>query len=213
MRQSNDAPVDTLGCDKLSDDNAPPKVQRYQNLLALMLSSQTKDQITAGAMKKLIGHGCTVENVINTDSQLLEELIYPVSFYKTKVRNIKRVSEILAKDWDGDIPDDVESLCKLPGVGPKMAHLTMQCAWGVVTGVAADTHVHRISNRLGWVNTKAPEKTQVQLEEWLPRELWGEVNHLLVGFGQQICTSVKPKCQSCLNRHICPSSSLKKSEK
>ncbi|XP_028137268.2 endonuclease III-like protein 1 [Diabrotica virgifera virgifera] len=204
MRKHSDAPVDSMGCDKCHDENAPPNVMRYQQLLALMLSSQTKDQITHAAMKRLIDHGCTVENILGTADEKLGELIYPVSFWRNKVKYIKKTSDILQKEYDCDIPDTVEKLCKLPGVGPKMAHICMETAWDKVTGIGVDTHVHRISNRLRWVNTNTPEDTRKALEDWLPQELWSEVNLLLVGFGQQICGAVKPQCSTCLNKELCP---------
>ncbi|XP_034248591.1 endonuclease III-like protein 1 isoform X2 [Thrips palmi] len=206
MRKSADAPVDTMGCDKCMDEEAKPEVLRYQTLLSLMLSSQTKDAVTHAAMKRLRDHGCTIENILKTEDKVLEDLIHPVGFKKTKVQYIKRTSVILRDKYMGDIPDTVEKLCELPGVGPKMAHLCMNCAWGVVTGIGVDTHVHRISNRIGWVprQTKNPEETRKALEDWLPSDLWSEVNHLLVGFGQQICRPVGPHCDSCLNAQLCP---------
>ncbi|PSN34065.1 Endonuclease III-like protein 1 [Blattella germanica] len=206
MRKNRDAPVDTMGCDKCSDDNAPVEVVRYHSLISLMLSSQTKDEVTYAAMQKLRQHGLTVANILDTDDKTLGELIYPVSFWKTKVIHIKKTTQILKDEYNGDIPDTVEKLCKLPGVGPKMAHLCMKTAWGVITGIGVDTHVHRISNRLGWVPkpTKTPEATRVALESWLPNDLWDEVNHLLVGFGQKTCKPVKPMCETCLNRTLCP---------
>lgn len=123
-----------------------------------------------------------------------------------KVEYIKKTTEILLKDYDGDIPNNVKDLCKLPGVGPKMAHICMNVAWNEVSGIGVDTHVHRISNRMGWTKkaTKTPEETRITLESWLPKELWSEVNHLLVGFGQEICQPIRPKCAECLNRTICP---------
>lgn len=97
-------------------------------------------------------------------------------------------------------------MCELPGVGPKMAHICMQIAWGEVSGIGVDTHVHRICNRLKWVRkpTKTPEETRKGLEDWLPKPLWREVNHLLVGFGQETCLPRFPKCLECLNKDICP---------
>ncbi|KAK7003298.1 endonuclease III-like protein 1 [Biomphalaria glabrata] len=206
MRKSRDAPVDTMGCDVISDSKAPPKDYRYQVLLSLMLSSQTKDQVTSAAMGRLREHGCNVSNILSTSDDVLGQLIYPAGFWKKKVKYIKQTSEILANKYGGDIPNSVEELCSLPGVGPKMAHLVMKCAWNTVTGIGVDTHVHRITNRLGWVQkpTKQPEDTRKELEDWLPRSYWSEVNHLLVGFGQQICLPVRPKCDQCLNQSICP---------
>ncbi|XP_065347818.1 endonuclease III-like protein 1 [Cloeon dipterum] len=204
MRKLEKAPVDSMGCDQCQDSDQPAEIQRYQVLLSLMLSSQTKDQVTHAAMTKLRAHGCTIENILSTNDTLLGELIYPVSFWKTKVRHIKATTSVLADKYKGDIPQSVDELCSLPGVGPKMAHLCMNIAWGIVTGIGVDTHVHRISNRLGWVNSKQPEDTRKQLEDWLPKDLWDEVNHLLVGFGQTICRPVNPRCAECLNKDTCP---------
>lgn len=206
MRKSRDAPVDSMGCDKCMDEEAAPEVVRYQSLISLMLSSQTKDQVTHAAMLKLRKHGLSVSNILATDDKTLGELIYPVSFWKSKVNYIKKTTQILKDEYGGDIPNTVEGLCKLPGVGPKMAHLCMKVAWNVVSGIGVDTHVHRISNRIGWLRkpTKTPEETRIALESWLPQDLWTEVNHLLVGFGQQICQPVKPQCSSCLNQQLCP---------
>ncbi|XP_064605698.1 endonuclease III-like protein 1 [Liolophura sinensis] len=206
MRKHHDAPVDSMGCDRISDEKAEPKVYRYQVLLSLMLSSQTRDQVTSAAMLKLRAHGCNVDNILQTSDKTLGELIYPVGFWKRKVEYIKKTSQILRDQFDSDIPSTAEDLCKLPGVGPKMAHIITRCAWGKLTGIGVDTHVHRISNRLGWVRkpTKDPEQTRKALEDWLPREKWAEVNWLLVGFGQQICLPVKPNCSECINNNICP---------
>ncbi|VEN47970.1 unnamed protein product [Callosobruchus maculatus] len=203
MRKQFDAPVDTMGCHKCHEENAPPEVIRYQKLLALMLSSQTKDQVTFAAMQRLISHGCNIENILRTSNEVLGELIKPVGFWKKKVDYIKKTSQVLKEQYDNDIPNTIEDLLKLPGVGQKMAHICMNTSWGQVSGIGVDTHVHRISNRLGWANTKTPEETRKCLEGWLPFELWSEVNHLLVGFGQQICLPVKPKCETCLNKDIC----------
>ncbi|XP_037326889.2 endonuclease III-like protein 1 [Pungitius pungitius] len=207
MRSGRDAPVDNMGAEKCYDSQAPPRVRRFQVLVSLMLSSQTKDQVTAGAMKKLRAHGCTVENILATDDEALGKLIYPVGFWRTKVKYLKRTSAMLQKDFAGDIPDSVQGLIGLPGIGPKMAHLAMDIAWDQVSGIGVDTHVHRISNRLGWLKkpTKNAEETRKALEEWLPRELWSEINWLLVGFGQQVCLPVNPLCSVCLNQYSCPS--------
>jgi len=221
MRKMRDAPVDTMGCDVISDVLAEPQDYRYQVLLSLMLSSQTKDQVTSAAMARLRQHGCTTANILATSDKDLGALIYPVGFWQKKVSYIKKTTEQLVQRFSGDIPDSVQGLCSLPGVGPKMAHICMKVAWGQVTGIGVDTHVHRLANRFDWVQntTKNPEETRKALEEWLPRAYWSEVNHLLVGFGQQICLPVGPKCHQSLNRSLCPvglgikpSSSPKKSK-
>lgn len=205
MRKDKTAPVDSMGCERAHDLDAEPKVQRFQCLVSLMLSSQTKDEVNFAAMQKLRAHGCTVDNLLNTDDKTLGDLIYPVGFWRRKVTYIKQTCAILKSDYDCDIPNSVEGLCKLPGVGPKMAYLCMNIAWKENTGIGVDTHVHRICNRLGWTGkVKTPEDTRKSLEEWLPRDKWTEINWLLVGFGQQRCQPVHPKCGDCLNLKLCP---------
>uniref|UniRef100_A0A1Q3F4Q9 Endonuclease III homolog n=1 Tax=Culex tarsalis TaxID=7177 RepID=A0A1Q3F4Q9_CULTA len=207
MRLERPAPVDSMGCDQFRDDpSVPAKTRRFHTLVSLMLSSQTKDQANFECMQRLRKHGLTPEQMLATDVEALEKLIYPVSFYKNKAKFIRQTSAILLSTYGGDIPDTIEGLMKLPGVGAKMAHLCMGAAWNVVTGIGVDTHVHRISNWLGWVprETRTPEETRVLLERWLPFELWEEVNHLMVGFGQTVCTSTYPRCNECANAEICP---------
>ncbi|XP_014769778.1 endonuclease III-like protein 1 [Octopus bimaculoides] len=206
MRKHQDAPVDSMGCDTISDRTSAPEIFRYQVLLSLMLSSQTKDEVTSAAMMRLREYGCNIDNILETTDEKLGKLIYPVGFWKRKVEYIKKTTRILKEKYHGDIPHSLEGLLQLPGIGPKMAHLIMKCAWDKLTGIGVDTHVHRISNRLGWVptQTKEPEKTRKFLEDWLPREYWNEVNHLLVGFGQQLCRPVNPACVTCLNKELCP---------
>uniref|UniRef100_A0A0A9WGF8 Endonuclease III homolog n=1 Tax=Lygus hesperus TaxID=30085 RepID=A0A0A9WGF8_LYGHE len=234
MRKEVAAPVDSMGCDMCHDKTTSPKIQRYQILVSLMLSSQTKDQVTFAAMGRLREHGLTPENMVATSDDVLRNLLHPVGFYKRKTEYIKRASQILLDKYEGDIPDSIEKLCELPGVGPKMAHICMNSSWNIVSGIGVDTHVHRISQRLGWIppeklaeNKKTrspgkevrkekkdyqrltPEDVRVALESWLPKNLWSEVNHLLVGFGQTICKPTGPSCKSCLNFSICPSAKLK----
>ncbi|XP_050734722.1 endonuclease III-like protein 1 isoform X3 [Eriocheir sinensis] len=201
MRAAQDAPVDSMGAEQCIEQGAEPKV-----LISLMLSSQTKDQVTHAAMTKLRQHGLTPDSLLNTSDTTLGELIYPVGFWKKKVAYIKKTCEILKRDYEGDIPSTVKEMCQLPGVGPKMAHLCMDIAWGKLTGIGVDTHVHRISNRLGWTRhpTKTPEETRIALEAWMPKDLWSNTNLLMVGFGQQICLPVGPRCGECLNKAMCP---------
>jgi endonuclease-3 len=206
MRRDRNAAVDEQGCERTADVSASPEIQRYQILVSLMLSSQTKDQVTFEAMRKLKENNLTVENILKMSEDKIGELIKPVGFWKKKAGYIKKATEICHEQYSNDIPPTVEELVKLPGVGPKMAYITMNVAWNKLSGIGVDTHVHRISNRLGWVKkaTNTPEQTRIALESWLPREEWNDVNVLLVGFGQQICLPVKPLCSSCLNIDICP---------
>uniref|UniRef100_A0A4W5K0M8 Nth like DNA glycosylase 1 n=1 Tax=Hucho hucho TaxID=62062 RepID=A0A4W5K0M8_9TELE len=159
MRSARDAPVDLMGVEKCYDTHAPDEVGETP-LVSVSLSSDT-----------VRAHGCTVDNIVNTDDDTLGQLIYPVGFWRTKVKYLKQTSVILQREFRGDIPNTVEGLVRLPGVGPKMAHLAMDIAWHQVSGIGVDTHVHRISNRLGWTRggTKNPEETRKALEDWLPR--------------------------------------------
>jgi len=208
MRSQIPAAVDTMGCEKCFDTDVDEKVGRFQVLVSLMLSSQTKDQITYATMGELKKRGLSVQFVNDIEIEELQELLKPVGFYRRKAEYLKKTATILLEQYAGDIPRTFKGLTELPGVGPKMAHLTMKVAWNEVTGIAVDTHVHRICNRLKWVKTKTPEQTRVELEKRLPREHWNDINHLLVGFGQSICLPVKPKCSECLNCNICPSSTF-----
>ena len=159
-------------------------------------------------MKALKEYGLTPQHIHETSEERLDELIKSVGFHKKKAAYIKSTTKILIEDYDGDIPDTVEGLCALPGVGLKMAHLTLKIAWKKVLGIGVDVHVHRICNRLHWVQTNTAEKTRLALESWLPQELWSEINQILVGFGQQICKS-KPRCEDCTLRNVCPSSNCR----
>lgn len=209
--EGNEAPVDGMGCHKCHDEKeVSPKTKRFHMLVALMLSSQTKDHVTHAAMLRLRGAGLTTSSVLSMTDENLAELIKPVGFWRKKVGYLKSTAKVLEDEYEGDIPETYDKLCQLPGVGPKMAHLTMLIAWNQVTGIAVDTHVHRISNRLGWVSkaTKDPIKTMQELESWLPSKYWKTINHLLVGFGQTQCTPVHPKCDHCLNKDLCPGAVL-----
>ncbi|XP_072125663.1 endonuclease III-like protein 1 isoform X2 [Mobula birostris] len=135
MRKDRSAPVDHMGAEQCFDQTAAPEVMRYQVLLSLMLSSQTKDHVTFAAMKQLREHGLTVENILRTDDKTLGQLIHPVGFWRNKVRYIKQTTAILKEQYGGDIPNTVSELLRLPGVGPKMAHLAMKLAWNVVSGI------------------------------------------------------------------------------
>ncbi|KAF4554962.1 Endonuclease III-like protein [Elsinoe fawcettii] len=215
MRTRRVAAVDTMGCENLADDTRSPRDRRLQTLIALMLSSQTKDPVTAAAIKNmqdnLVGGFC-LESVLAVDPHTLNSLINKVGFHNNKTRYIKQTAEILRDKFGGDIPDTIEGLVSLPGVGPKMAYLTMSAAWGRDEGIGVDVHVHRITNLWGWHKTKNPEETRAELEAWLPREKWHEINHLLVGFGQTFCPPVGRHCEECdlAKEGLCPSAVVPK---
>lgn len=176
-----------------------------------MLSSQTKDTTNAIAMRRLQTElpspGLTLENILAVDPIHLNEMIYVVGFHNNKTRYIKATALILRDTFNSDIPDTIEGLISLPGVGPKMAYLCLSAAWGRTEGIGVDVHVHRITNLWGWHKTKQPEETRAALEAWLPREKWHEINNLLVGFGQTICLPVGRRCEECTlsSKGLCPS--------
>ncbi|XP_020236005.1 endonuclease III homolog 1, chloroplastic [Cajanus cajan] len=212
MRCSGDAPVDTMGCEK-AGDTLPPKERRFAVLVSSLLSSQTKDPVTHGAIQRLLQSGLlTAEAINNADEETIKKLIYPVGFYTRKATNLKKIANMCLMKYEGDIPSSIEQLLLLPGIGPKMAHLVMNVGWDNVQGICVDTHVHRICNRLGWVSrlgtkqrTSTPEETRESLQRWLPKEEWVPINPLLVGFGQTICTPLRPRCGECGVRELCPS--------
>lgn len=203
------APVDTMGCEDLFWQSAPPIEKRYHTLTALMLSSQTKDTVTAAAMQrlhtelkpntdgKLAGSGLTVANILLCSPAHLDSLIGKVGFHNNKTKYIQATARMIKDEYNGDIPDSVEGLMRLPGVGPKMAYLCMSAAWGVDLGIGVDVHVHRITNLWGWHKTKNPEETRYWLEAWLPKDRWHAINKLLVGLGQTVCLPVGRRCGEC----------------
>ncbi|KAI1092604.1 putative DNA repair protein NTG1 [Rostrohypoxylon terebratum] len=201
------AAVDTMGCERLALPTASPRDKRFQTLIALMLSSQTKDTTNAIAMKRLQTElpphapgapaGLNLENILAVDAARLNELIWAVGFHNNKTKYIKAAAPILRDRWGGDIPSTIEGLVALPGVGPKMAHLCLSAAWDRTEGIGVDVHVHRITNMWGWHATRNPEETRLALQSWLPRDRWREINWLLVGFGQTVCLPVGKKCGEC----------------
>lgn len=217
MRKTHLAPVDTMGCENHMENEAlTPKVKRFHTLVSLMLSSQTKDTTNALTMARLRQElprpGLTLETILECEPEKLNEMIWAVGFHNNKTKYIKAAAEILRDQYEGDIPDTVEGLMSLPGVGPKMAYLCLSAAWGRTEGIGVDVHVHRITNLWGWHKTKSPEETRASLEAWLPKERWHEINHLLVGFGQTICLPVGRRCGECslAERGLCPAAVVDK---
>ncbi|KAF8835780.1 DNA glycosylase [Paxillus ammoniavirescens] len=220
MRSGIVAPVDTMGCDQAQLKEQDPKNQRFATLVSLMLSSQTKDEVTDAAIGKLrsaLGGSLSVEGVLAADDATISEAIAKVGFWRRKTQYIKQTARRLQDDFESDVPKTVDELCSLPGVGPKMAFLALQVAWKLNLGIGVDVHVHRITNRLGWHErpTKNPEQTRLNLQSWLPKDLHGEINHMLVGFGQKICLPVGPKCSECTlsSAGLCPSAQKGKTSK
>ncbi|CAC9696227.1 endonuclease III homologue, putative [Plasmodium sp. DRC-Itaito] len=203
MRKDIIAPVDKYGCDKLSEKTNDMRVFRFQTLISCMLSSRTKDEVTAMVMDKLKKHGLTVHNILNTTEEQLKKLIYGIGFYNVKAKQILQICHILKNKYNSDIPHTYEELKKLPGIGEKIAQLILQTALNKHEGIAVDIHVHRIANRLNWVNSKNELDTQMKLKSYVQKELWSEINHVLVGFGQVICKGKKPLCEKCTLTNNC----------
>ncbi|KAH9930841.1 DNA glycosylase [Fomitopsis serialis] len=213
MRSRIVAPVDTMGAGAAKLGETIPKNQRFATLVSLMLSSQTKDEVTSAAVRKLreaVGGSLSANAVVATDADVISEAICKVGFWRRKTDYIKRTARRLSDEFGGDIPKTVDELCSLPGVGPKMAILALHVGWKINAGVGVDVHVHRVTNRLGWHTppTKTPEETRLNLECWLPEDLRPTFTGLLVGFGQTTCLPVSPRCDCCeLNDGLCPSGS------
>jgi endonuclease-3 len=180
----------------------PKNVDPFKILISTILSVRTKDMNTTKATDKLFSKYNTPQMIANANLEDLEELIYISGTYKTKALRIKQVSQILLEKYKGKVPKSFEELVKLPGVGNKVANCVLTYAYKI-PAIAVDTHVHRISNRIGWVNTKTPEQTEEELKKIIPKALWIDLNRLLVKFGQQICIPTYPRCESCPINKIC----------
>lgn len=175
----------------------------YQILISTLLSLRTKDETTAKAVGRLFEKADTPEQMIELSEAEIAKLIYPVGFYKTKAKRLLEVSHILLEQYGGSVPDDLDVLLTLPGVGRKTANLVITLGYNL-PGICVDTHVHRISNRWGYVETKTPEATEFALREKLPKEWWIEYNDILVAFGQTLCQPVSPWCTKCPVEAFCP---------
>ncbi|HTP59007.1 MAG TPA: endonuclease III [Spirochaetia bacterium] len=179
-------------------DNDPFRV-----LVATMISLRTKDAVTSAASERLFSAAATPRALASLSEKKIETLIYPAGFYRTKARSLRKTAQALLSKHHGKVPRTMEELLALPGVGRKTANLVLNLGYGI-PGICVDTHVHRISNRMGWVKTKDPAGTEKALMEVLPRRYWISINELLVRFGQTICAPVSPRCSICPNASWCP---------
>ena len=175
----------------------------FEVLVSTLLSLRTKDEVTSVAAERLLNVARTPEALIQLTAQEIEQLIYPVGFYPTKARRLLSISRILLDRYDGKVPDTLEELTALPGVGRKTANLVLVEGFKI-PAVCVDTHVHRISNRIGYVKTKHPDQTEMALRKKLPKRHWVRYNELLVAFGQTVCRPVSPFCSRCPVADMCP---------
>jgi len=171
----------------------------FRVLISALLSSRTKDEVTLEACKRLFSAAKNFDDLKKMPLRKIENLIYPVGFYRTKARHLKEIANMLAGK---DVPNSREELIKLPGIGRKVANVILNAAFGKHV-IAVDTHVHRIMNRIGYVRTKSPLETEKELMKKLPKQYWRSINYIMVSFGQRICLPVKPFCSKCPIRKYC----------
>ena len=174
----------------------------YRVLIATLLSLRTQDQTTAQAAKRLFALADTPEAMLALEAEKIARTIYPVGFYRTKAQQILAISQRLVEEYGGRVPDDLEMLLTLPGVGRKTANLVLAEGYGI-PAICVDTHVHRISNRWGYIHTKTPLETEMALRRKLPRQYWIAYNPLLVALGQHRCKPVSPLCSQCPVARFC----------
>jgi endonuclease-3 len=181
----------------------------YRVLIGCLISLRTKDKVTIEASKRLFSLARTPKEMVRLSEKQIEEAIKPSNYYKTKAKRIKEISEFLLKNYGGKVPNKLEELLKLKGVGRKTANIVLSYGFDK-HAIAVDTHVHRISNRLGLVKTKTPKETEEELMRILPKKYWKRFNTLLVIWGQNVCKPVKPLCNSCPIYDYCDRIGVKK---
>ncbi|MBI2833282.1 MAG: endonuclease III [Acidobacteria bacterium] len=193
--------LDEPAVEKIAEEQ---KADPFQILIATMLSAQTRDAVTAGASRRLFRVARTPRAIARLGVPEIQQLIYPVSFYRHKARHVKATCHILVARHAGRVPATMEALLALPGVGRKTANLVLILGHQSGDNICVDTHVHRISNRLGWVRTKTPEQTEHGLYRVTERTWWPLINLYFVTWGQNVCRPVYPLCGRCAIRSLCP---------
>ena len=174
----------------------------YKILISTMLSLRTKDSTTRDASMRLFEKAGNPKDMLKLSEEEIAKLIYPVGFYRVKAKNILEVSKTIIDDYNGKVPDEIDELLKLRGVGRKVANLVVTEAFDKY-GICVDTHVHRISNRFGYVSTKKPEQTEFALRKKLPKKYWRVYNDTLVIYGQNLCKPINPLCNQCSVSKYC----------
>lgn len=182
----------------------------YRVLISTILSARTKDEVTGAASRRLFAVAPNPAALAKVPLARLEKLVFPVGFYRTKAKNVQATGKMLCEEFSGEVPADIDALIRLPGVGRKTANLVMTEAFHK-HAICVDTHVHRICNIWGYVDTKTPEQTEWVLREKLPRQYWIDLNKTLVSLGQQICIPSSPKCSECPLAHRCPKLGVERS--
>lgn len=174
----------------------------FRVLISCILSLRTQDATTAKASHQLFAVADSPEAMVKLSAAKIEKLIYPVGFYKTKAIQIIDMCRAMIDEYGGKVPDEIDRLLEFKGVGRKTANLVVTLGYNKL-GICVDTHVHRISNRWGYIKTRTPEKTEIALREKLPQPYWIEYNNLLVNFGQHLCKPISPLCSQCPLTRYC----------
>lgn len=188
---------------------ARKKRDPFKVLMSCILSLRTQDKTTKEASQRLYALAEAPQEMVNLPEEEIAEAIYPVGFYRNKAKHIKEICRILLDDRKGEVPHTLEDLLKLPGVGRKTANLVLTRGFNS-QGICVDTHVHRICNRWGYVDTSTPEETEMALREKLPSRYWQRINDLLVAFGQNVCRPLSPFCSRCPLGDMCPRLGVKR---
>jgi endonuclease-3 len=197
VRESKDPRATALAELKEAEDGDP-----FRILIGTILSQRTRDEMTTLATERLFGRFKRPEDLARADEVEVRELIRPVGFYNRKAESIIRVAKMLVKDFGGEVPREIDALMSLPSVGRKTANCVLVYGFDE-PAIPVDTHVHRISNRLGLVETKTPEETEAELVETVPKRYWLRLNDLFVRFGQTTCKPIGPRCGDCTLRARC----------
>ena len=176
----------------------------FEVLISTMLSAQTRDPVTAAASARLFRVARTPRTMARLTTKRIEQLIYPVSFYRHKAKHVRETCRILVVRYGGRVPGTMEELLTLPGVGRKTANLVLILSFRSLKNICVDTHVHRISNRLGWVQTRTPDETEQALYKATDNRWWPYINLYLVTWGQNVCRPVYPRCGACVIHEHCP---------
>ncbi|HEX7486488.1 MAG TPA: endonuclease III [Vicinamibacterales bacterium] len=176
----------------------------FHVLIGTLLSARTQDQTTHAAAERLFAAAATPAAMASLKVRQVEKLIYPVCFYRNKARHLRAACTMLLDRFGGEVPGTMEELLTLPGVGRKTANLVLILAFASHDNICVDTHVHRISNRLGWVKTRTPEQTEQALYRVADRRWWADINLYLVTWGQNVCRPIRPRCAACVISRWCP---------
>jgi endonuclease-3 len=196
--------------EKIAEDS---QEDPFEVLISTMLSAQTRDPVTAAASARLFRVARTPRTMAKLTTERIEKLIYPVSFYRHKAKHVRETCRILIERYRGRVPGTMEELLTLPGVGRKTANLVLILSFRSLQNICVDTHVHRISNRLGWVHTRTPGETEQALYKATDRRWWPFINLYLVTWGQNVCRPLYPRCGACVIYDHCPRIGVERTSK